>query len=58
MAAPWMTTENSFCSHDQAFDRTMNFKRIEGIFGAGGVISAGFRKGRRDDPLVNLDGDG
>jgi hypothetical protein len=53
-----MTTQDSFCSHDQAFDRAMNLERIKGIFGAGGMIPAGFGKGRRNNPLVNLYGDG
>jgi hypothetical protein len=58
MTTPRMTTQNSFCSHDQAFDRTMNFERFTGIFRAARIIPAGFGKGRRNDPLVNLYGDG
>jgi len=58
VATPWMTTQYSFCSHDQAFDGTMNFERFKGIFGTGGIIPAGLGKGWRNDPLVDLDGDG
>jgi len=57
MAAPWMTTQDSFCSHDQTFEGAMNFEGLKSIFGAGGIIPAGFGKGRRNDPLVNLDRD-
>jgi hypothetical protein len=53
-----MTTQDSFCSHDQAFEGPVYSEGFKGIFRAGGVVSAGFGKDRRYDPLVDFYGNG
>lgn len=58
VATPWMTTEDPFCSHDQTLDGTVNFQSLKCILGTTGVVPAGFRQCRGNDPLVDLDGKG
>jgi hypothetical protein len=36
----------------------MYFQCFKGIFGTAGMIPAGFGKSRRNDPLVDLNGNG